>query len=387
MDNSELKSFEFPIGYHRFHKKKLYNYQLNRWYSFGYLSYDDCKAAGTLVHSFSDWKTVMTDFAQAKESRQNYIEAAFFYRAAEFYTLYGEKEKDVLYDKFTELFYSHMPLNGITQDKVPYKESYLHMLKFPPKGAEKKGTILVHGGFDSFIEEFFSMAYYLSVHGYEVLAFDGPGQGKTLKKYNIPFDYAWEKPVKTILDYYSIPEAAIIGISLGGYLCLRAAAFEPRIKWVISSGGAYDYYKIPPVPAQWIMNFFKTYMRETSNKITLKNIKKGGLEAWRNSNIMYITKINTPMDAFEYAWQMNSKNLHTDMIKQHVLVITGKNDHFIPYKLHSKLIKSLIHAESVTDIVFTKKDQAHNHCSVGNIKLSLDTMIEWLNKKGSNFCN
>ena len=122
-------------------------------------------------------------------------------------------------------------------------------------------------------------------------------------------------------------------------------------------------------------------MREGSNKVALKGIKKGGMEAWRNSNIMYITRIDVPMDAFEYAWQMNSENLHADRIRQEVMVITGRDDHFIPFKLHAPLIKSLTNATTVTDIVFTKKDQASKHCSIGNIKNSLDTMINWLDKK------
>ena len=373
--------FTFPVGYHRFHSKQLYNFQLNRWHSLGYLSYDDLLTVGERIRKFDDWNPVMIEQAESKLNSGEYIEAAFFYRAAEFYTLYGREDKELLYDKFINLFYSHMPLEGVLVEKIPYKESFLHALKIANKTDDKKGTILIHIGFDSFIEEFFSVAWYFTINGYEVIAFDGPGQGKTVKKFNIPFDYEWEKPVKSILDYYKIKEAALLGISLGGYLCLRAAAFEPRIKWVISTGGAYDNYKIPPLPARLMMDFFKKYMREGSNKVALKGIKKGGMEAWRNSNIMYISKIDVPMDAFEYAWQMNSLNLHADQIKQDVMVITGRDDHFIPFKLHAPLIKSLKNAKSVTDIVFTRKDQASNHCSIGNIKLSLDTMINWLDKK------
>ena len=87
------------------------------------------------------------------------------------------------------------------------------------------------------------------------------------------------------------------------------------------------------------------------------------------------------MAAFEYAWQMNSTNLHAEKIKQDVMVITGSNDHFVPFKLHTPLIQSFKNAKSVTDIVFTEKHNAGNHCSIGNIKLSLDTMIDWLDNK------
>ena len=31
----------FPVGYHKFHKKQFYNFQLNRWYSIGYTRFED----------------------------------------------------------------------------------------------------------------------------------------------------------------------------------------------------------------------------------------------------------------------------------------------------------------------------------------------------------
>lgn len=371
----------FPVGFHRFHAKQLYNYQLNRWHSLGYVLYDDMKAAGESIRTFEDWKPVLLEMATSKLNAGLNREAAFFYRAAEFYTLHGQEDKEWLYDRFSDFFYASMPLEGVLVEKVPYNESYLHVLRIPNTTGSRKGTVLLHFGFDSFIEEFYSMARYFAENGYDVIAFDGPGQGKTMKKYGIPFNYEWEKPVKAILDHYILSEAALVGLSLGGWLCLRAAAFEPRIKWVISTGGAYDYYKIPPAPARWMMDFFKKYVREGSNQVALKGIQKGGLEAWRNSNIMYITKIDIPMDAFEYAWQMNAATLHADAITQDVLVITCRDDHYIPFKQHAPLIKSLKNAKSVTDVVFTKKDHASHHCSIGNIKLSLDTMIDWLDKK------
>jgi len=186
MENQNM--FSFPIGYHRFHKKQLYNFQLNRWHSLGYLSYDDLKIAGEKIRKFDDWKPVMLEQANNKLDTGKNIEAAFFYRAAEFYTLYGQEDKELLYDKFIDLFYSNVPLEGVHVEKVSYNESFLHVLRMPNKSGIKKGTILIHIGFDSFIEEFYSVAWYFTIKGYDVIAFDGPGQGKTIKKFNIPFD-------------------------------------------------------------------------------------------------------------------------------------------------------------------------------------------------------
>ncbi len=46
--------------------------------------------------------------------------------------------------------------------------------------------------------------------------------------------------------------------------------------------------------------------------------------------------------------------------------------------MHKKQVDVLVNARSVTDRVFTTEDQAQNHCQVGNTKLALDTMLEWL---------
>lgn len=39
----------------------------------------------------------------------------------------------------------------------------------------------------------------------------------------------WERPVKTILDFFQLDKVCIIGALLGGYLAPRAAAFDKRI--------------------------------------------------------------------------------------------------------------------------------------------------------------
>ena len=37
------------------------------------------------------------------------------------------------------------------------------------------------------------------------------------------------------------PSWGTLGVSLGGYYAARAAAFEPRLRAVVVSGGCYDY--------------------------------------------------------------------------------------------------------------------------------------------------
>ena len=58
-----------------------------------------------------------------------------------------------------------------------------------------KGTIVIHGGFDSFIEEFCSCATHFAAQGYDIILFEGPLQGAALKTYDLPLTREWEKPV------------------------------------------------------------------------------------------------------------------------------------------------------------------------------------------------
>ena len=92
------------------------------------------------------------------------------------------------------------------------------------------GTIVLHGGFDSFVEEFYSIMRYFADAGYNVVGFDGTGQGATRRRHGLPFDYRWERPMGAILDHFRADNVTLIGLSLGGWLGLRASTFEKRIR-------------------------------------------------------------------------------------------------------------------------------------------------------------
>jgi len=49
--------------------------------------------------------------------------------------------------------------------------------------------------------------------------------------------------------------------------------------------------------------------------------------------------------------------------------------------MHYKQVNALGNAKSVTGRIFTKKDQAENHCQIGNIGLALDVMEKWIKEK------
>lgn len=379
----ENKKEIFPVGYHKFHKKQVFNFQLNRWLSIGFARFEDMKEVGQKVKTLGDWKIEMIKLADKALAEKRFLNAAIYYRSAEFYIIKEDSEKEDLYARFTELFYQAIADEKFERTKVPYAGSFLPVLKIQAAGS-KKGTIVMHGGFDSFVEEWFFMLKYLSENGYEVIAFEGPGQGAALKNYGIPLDIEWEKPVKTVLDHFNLNDVTLLGLSMGGWYCLRAAAFEPRIKRVIASGHSIDYMRSLPNLIYQMHIFFIRKFRNYTNKMILKSINKAkGMQAWMMGNLMYITRVKEPIDAFEIWLTLNKENLHSELVKQDVLYLTGKNDHFVPYKMHDLQVKALTHVKSLTDIVFTKESHAQNHCQIGNIKLSLDTMINWVDTKNN----
>ena len=151
----------------------------------------------------------------------------------------GDPDKRKYYEKATKLFYEYYAdiFEGqnrrIERFDVPYENVKLPVMHAVPKG-ESKGTILIHGGNDSYFEEFLFTVLYMQEQGFEVYMFEGPGQGGVMRVQGMHFTNEWEKPVKAILDYFKLKDVTIIGISLGGYLAPRAAAFDKRITKVVA---------------------------------------------------------------------------------------------------------------------------------------------------------
>jgi len=380
MTPEKNEDFAFPVGYERFHRNQLFNFQLNRPYSLGYARPEDLDAAGRRIATFAEWKIEMSRLATEAVSENRLMNAAFYYRAAEFYTFPDDPDKEQLYDRFYELFYRAFETHGIERIHVPYRGAFLPAVAVAPE-SEPRGTIVLHGGYDSFIEEFYSMIHHFALSGYRVVGFEGPGQGAARRKAGLPLDYQWEKPVGAVLDHLGLEDVTLIGLSMGGYFALRAAAFEPRVQRVIASGHAFDYRKVARPPAAAILVFFHDHLREFTNRLSRWKIRKGGMEAWNISHLMYVLGVDEPMAALEFALALNEENLHSDLVRQDVLLLASRDDHFIPFRLHREQLRRLTAARSVTDRVFSTEEHAQNHCQLGNIGLALQVMRKWIDAK------
>ena len=90
--------------------------------------------------------------------------------------------------------------------------------------------------------------------GYNVLAFDGPGQQSMLFEHDIPFRPDWEKVITPVVDFLvqrpdvDADRLAIYGISQAGYWVPRAIAFEHRFAAAVADPGVDD------VSSSWLLH-------------------------------------------------------------------------------------------------------------------------------------
>ncbi len=128
---------------------------------------------------------------------------------------------------------------------IPYERgATMYGVLRKPWHTPKPAVVILVPGLDSVKEELHNYGDDFLRRGMAVLAIDGPGQGEMEFEYPMRFDY--EIPIKHAIDYLeSRPDVdasrvGLMGVSLGGYYVVRAAAFERRVKATISNGGPYS---------------------------------------------------------------------------------------------------------------------------------------------------
>lgn len=134
--------------------------------------------------------------------------------------------------------------------EIPYEQVSLPGYFFrAADDAERRATVILTGGYDSTVEELhFTNGAAALARGYNVLAFDGPGQGGALIQQRLTLRPDWENVIRPVLDYaLTRPDVdphriALIGPSLGAHLAPRAASEEHRLAACIADCGAYDLH-------------------------------------------------------------------------------------------------------------------------------------------------
>lgn len=144
------------------------------------------------------------------------------------------------------------------QVAIPYEGTTLRGFHFRAAGAgagpatSKRPLVVMNNGSDGSLLAVMNLGGHGALaRGYDVLLFDGPGQGYALWKQGLHFRPDWEKVVTPVIDVAVTLDGvdptriALVGISQGGYWVPRAVAFEKRVAAAVADPGVVD------VSASW----------------------------------------------------------------------------------------------------------------------------------------
>ena len=379
-------SNEFLSGSYQFNNSPLYNFQLNRVVLWNHGDLAEVAARGKEITDFASWERVLKELSYQAERRKDWAAAAGYLRMAEFFMVPDTPESRDVYDRAQELFYANFdhlfsPQGGpIHRDEVPYESGTLPCWRITPSG-DKRGTILFHGGNDSLLEEFTDLLLYLARGGYEILAFEGPGQGAALRKSGLTFTPEWEKPVGAVLDHYGAEDVTIIGVSLGGELCMRAAAMEPRIRRVVSWSVLPSIYGALMADKPAEIRAKLEHWLDENNRDAILDLYAGLAEReplfrWsiQHSNYAYGTS-----DVYEYLQKARAFTIEpvAERITQDVLLLSAREDLLVDFALYKQEIDLLKNTRSLEFAAPGRALNGQAHCNMGNTKYMLDLILNW----------
>ncbi|KAH8703401.1 dipeptidyl aminopeptidase/acylaminoacyl peptidase [Talaromyces proteolyticus] len=322
------------------------------------------------------------------DARDAFLRASNYYRTAEFYRRedpFNDELSKALEELSRSMFHEAtnlMPFPTINVG-IPYEGTNLPgIIMRPDNSDEPRPTIILNGGYDSTKEEvIYSLGASALERGFNVLAFDGPGQGQALRDQRLFFRHDWENVVTPVVDYtISQPfvdnnKLIIIGISMGGYLVARASAFEHRAAAIVLNDGIYDFgsafrNKTPALGKYLMNNGWDNMMNWLMHR---RKQWDTGFN-WGVSNGKWVFGLTSDVDVIR---EVNKYTLEgiVENIKTPTLVLDAPDDHFLqgqPKELYDRL-------KCKKDIgEFTREEGASAHCSIGAGSRLNQVVWDWL---------
>jgi pimeloyl-ACP methyl ester carboxylesterase len=333
------------------------------------------------VHTLADDALKLGKRVSAREA---YLRASNYYRTAEFF-LHGKPHDPrilVTWGNSRATFRQAIKLMDTPVEEVliPYEGTFLPGYFYQPNVSHQpRPTLIVHGGYDSTGEELYFMIAAAAIQrGYACLTFEGPGQGALIREQHVPFRPDWEQVVTPVVDALLMrPEVdpariALMGISLGGYLAPRAAAFEHRLAALIADDGLYSYQFSEK--ARTVTRIADLFGRAIGQYVLKKVMQRNTGIRWAIENGMFTFQVSSIWDLVE-ATESWSLSAVANKITCPTLVCEAEKDHFFagqPKMLYEALTcpKTLLR--------FTGEDGAEEHCQLGALLLFNHQILSWL---------
>lgn len=249
----------------------------------------------------------------------------------------------------------------------------------------RRATVILLNGYDGTVEElYFANAQAALDRGYDVLAFDGPGQGSVLVEQGVPMRADWENVVPAVVDWLLDRGTAdpdrigLIGWSLGGFLAPRAASGEHRLAAVIADANFFDLYEsvLDRIPSPLRAGFAagRPAVVKTVGAL-LDEVAQRPTGGWNLRRGVFVHGVDSVRDYIRETPAYTLKG-YAEKITCPTLITRGESDE-VSASAHETFEAITAPKEFFT---FTDAEGAGGHCELGARQLYFARAYGWLDR-------
>ena len=334
----------------------------------------DAEGTRAFRETWSNMANKLCELALEDEEKGRLLSAGEKYKRAASYLLtcerlqaHGSAGRLELYQRFLDTFARGLELGGEACQRVeiPYEGKHLSALFVPAEGVGGPAPVLVQvNGLDSTKEMKYMVGLpaWLAKRGIASLVVDQPGTGEALRLQGLHARFDTEHWASEVVDYLETradvdpSRIGCEGVSLGGYYCPRAVAFEPRFACGVVWGANHDWRDVQkkrlqkegdfPVPHYW-------------NHVCW---------VWGATNIDEFMQI--------------AENVHLDGVVEKIrvpfLVTHGQKDSQIPLKWAERTYEQLVNSPKRELKIFTDREGGVQHSSFDNSINAGHYIADWV---------